>query len=493
MRLTRRRRTSVDLPWVNLSALLMLWAVLAPFLALALRDPHLPLGSVGFEPLVYAVASAIFGMLAFLWYRLGHGVSRFFSLSDAVTIVKASAITVFLALITSFLITRLDNTPRSVPLLHFLLLAGVTIIARFERYYRRRRRIRTDLASTRPENILILGVTELSWFYIQIVDELAAGTYNVVALLDESRTLQGRYVHGYPVAGRISDLPQVINEYAVHGVPIDRVIAAVNLREQHPALDEQVRLITTRLNIPLDVLPDRLGLHRPQIVEAANEFDDPAKSGDPAAGLFWLSKRGFDIVVALLLLIVLSPVAGLVSFVVLLDCGIPVIFWQLRVGRYGRRITVYKFRTLKALYTATGEARGERERVSAIGRFLRLTHIDEMPQLFSILRGEMSFIGPRPLLPVDLSADAKLRLAVRPGLTGWAQVNGGTLLTVDEKNALDEWYVRHACWRLELLIAMKTVSCLFVPMRRNEEAIRQALMERGALVRPVACDSHRAT
>lgn len=483
MRFRWRQRTSIDLPWINLSSLIILWALVAPFLALGLRDPATFSLDTGNETLIYAGVSAIVTVASFLWFRMAHTVSRFFSVADAFTIIKASATAVVATLIISFLLTRLDNIPRSVPLIHFIVLAGGTIAARAERYYRRRRRDRIgpSLMVSAPENILILGVSDLSWFYIQILEELAADTYTIVALLDESHTLQGRFVHGYPVAGRIQDVGQVIDEYAIHGVAVNRIILAINPQILRPEIASSLFAAAKTRSIPVDILPDRLGLSRPVPLAASAEHAGAIPPVINSRTPFWTIKRLFDITIALTLLIATMPLAVIVSLLVLMDCGTPIIFWQVRIGRRGQRITVYKFRTLKAPYTSRGEARPESQRVSAVGHLLRRLHIDELPQLFSVLRGEMSFIGPRPLLPVDLSTQARLRFAVRPGITGWAQVNGGTLLTVDEKNAMDEWYVRHASWRLEAIIALRTLGALFATMRRDEAAIDAALQERAKL------------
>lgn len=113
-------------------------------------------------------------------------------------------------------------------------------------------------------------------------------------------------------------------------------------------------------------------------------------------------------------------------------------------------------------------------RISALGILLRKTHIDELPQLFNVLVGDMSLIGPRPLLPDDQPVNSSDRLLVRPGITGWAQVNGGKLVTPEEKGALDEWYIRHISPWLDLRIAMLTLRSLFIAERRSEEAISEA-------------------
>ncbi|MBX6426611.1 MAG: sugar transferase [Variibacter sp.] len=490
MRFRWRQRTSIDLPWINLSALIILWAVASPFLAVLIRDPSILKTGAGKEPLIYAGVSAVVTIASFLWYRLGHSVSRFFSVAEALTIIKASAAAVLCTLIVCFLLTRLDNIPRSVPVIHFIVLAGGTLAARAERYFRRRRRGRISLSTATPENILILGVTDLSWFYIQIIEEFASDAYTVVAFLDESQTLQGRFVHGYPVAGRIQDLGQVIDEYAIHGVTINRAILAIDPQKLGPELSQRVFATAAAKSVPVDILPDRLGLKRPSTVAEGGGNEARPYTID-VSGPFWTSKRLFDITVGLALLIATAPIALLVAVLVLFDCGMPVIFWQMRIGRHGRRITIYKFRTLQAPYTARGEVRPEDRRVSVIGRLLRLSHIDELPQLVSIVRGEMSFIGPRPLLPADISSDANLRFAVRPGITGWAQVNGGTLLTVEEKNAMDEWYVRHASWKLELIIVLRTIRAMFAAMKRDEAAIREAMTEQMALAKRGPC--HQAS
>jgi hypothetical protein len=139
---------------------------------------------------------------------------------------------------------------------------------------------------------------------------------------------------------------------------------------------------------------------------------------------------------------------------------------------------LYKFRTLKTLFDPQTKEKREAHDPSAIGRFLRATRLDELPQLWNVLAGEMSLIGPRPLLPIDQPQKQSLRLTVRPGVTGWAQICGGRLISVEEKNALDEWYIHHASLQLDLLIVYRTVGMLLRGDRRNEKAIALALLEK---------------
>jgi lipopolysaccharide/colanic/teichoic acid biosynthesis glycosyltransferase len=167
----------------------------------------------------------------------------------------------------------------------------------------------------------------------------------------------------------------------------------------------------------------------------------------------------------------------IICLLLLLDCGMPVVFWQVRAGRYGHKLLIYKFRTFKKLYWLGGESVSKQNQISRLGRLLRRTHLDELPQLLSVIVGDMSLIGPRPLLPINLPDRVSLRIAVRPGITGWAQINGANLLTTEEKIAMDEWYVRHASWKLEFTIAAGTIRILFSQTSRNEAAIREALRE----------------
>ncbi|MFY0610400.1 MAG: sugar transferase [Hyphomicrobiaceae bacterium] len=170
-----------------------------------------------------------------------------------------------------------------------------------------------------------------------------------------------------------------------------------------------------------------------------------------------LSRRCIDAIAALSLLVLLSPVLITTAALVRLFIGSPVAFWQQRPGRGGVPFRLYKFRTMRAPHDETGRLLSDEERTSPVGNFLRRFRLDELPQLFNILVGDMSFVGPRPLLPRDQAPSDCARLLVRPGLTGWAQVVGGRAVSADDKAALDVWYVKNASLLLDLQIAIRTV------------------------------------
>jgi lipopolysaccharide/colanic/teichoic acid biosynthesis glycosyltransferase len=179
-------------------------------------------------------------------------------------------------------------------------------------------------------------------------------------------------------------------------------------------------------------------------------------------------KRYVDLAAALVLLAVLCPFWLIATLVAMYDVGMPVFFWQQRMGIGSRRFLLYKFRTLRTPFDETGRKLSDEERLSPIARFMRRSRLDELPQLLNILVGDMSLIGPRPLLPRDQPKNLAIRLMVRPGITGWAQVNGGVLLTPDEKEWLDEYYVRNASLWLDLRIVLMTALMFFRGDRRTE-------------------------
>jgi lipopolysaccharide/colanic/teichoic acid biosynthesis glycosyltransferase len=160
---------------------------------------------------------------------------------------------------------------------------------------------------------------------------------------------------------------------------------------------------------------------------------------------------------------------------VLTSVGSPVIFWQRRVGRNARTIFVYKFKTMRNAVDSKGRLLSANERSTRVGQILRATRLDELPQLFNVIKGDMAIIGPRPLLPVDQPADPTLRLAVAPGLTGWAQINGGKLVSTEEKNSLDEWYVQNASFRLDAEIVWRTFLTVLRGDQRNEDQLAAAI------------------
>jgi lipopolysaccharide/colanic/teichoic acid biosynthesis glycosyltransferase len=174
-----------------------------------------------------------------------------------------------------------------------------------------------------------------------------------------------------------------------------------------------------------------------------------------------VGKRIFDIFLALFLFIFMSPIFVIVGFLIFIFMGRPIIFKQERPGLNNKLFTIFKFRTMNNSSDENGVLAQDSERITYLGKVLRSWSIDELPEICNILTGKMSFVGPRPLLVEYLdiySAQQSRRHEVKPGLTGWAQVNGRNNISWEDKFNLDIWYVDNVSFMLDLKILLKTIT-----------------------------------
>ena len=168
----------------------------------------------------------------------------------------------------------------------------------------------------------------------------------------------------------------------------------------------------------------------------------------------------FDIIVSLTLIILLAPLILFIALLIWVTMGRPILFRQRRVGYQGQVFTIYKFRTMTEERDENGNLLPDEQRLTRFGRFLRETSLDELPELFNVLKGDMSLVGPRPLLVEYLpyyTPEERKRHNMRPGITGWAQVNGRNAITWDQKLALDVWYVDNWSLWLDFKIILMTI------------------------------------
>jgi lipopolysaccharide/colanic/teichoic acid biosynthesis glycosyltransferase len=171
------------------------------------------------------------------------------------------------------------------------------------------------------------------------------------------------------------------------------------------------------------------------------------------------TKRLFDLILTIPGLILLSPLVVIIALLVRIKHGSPVVFSQVRPGYHGKPFTLRKFRTMTEARDSQGKLLPDEARLTALGRFLRASSLDELPELLNILKGEMSLVGPRPLLVQYLerySTEQARRHDVLPGMTGWAQVNGRNAITWEDKFKLDIWYVDHWSLLLDIQILVQT-------------------------------------
>lgn len=173
-----------------------------------------------------------------------------------------------------------------------------------------------------------------------------------------------------------------------------------------------------------------------------------------------MQKRLFDLAILFVLLGPALLVMLLLTVIIRITLGQPVLFRQVRAGLHGRPFTLLKFRTMTEAHDELGELLPDAERLTPVGRFLRATSLDELPELLNILKGEMSLVGPRPLLVEYLTRytpEQMRRHDVLPGLTGWAQIHGRNAITWEERFKLDLWYVSHQSLGLDLQILLRTI------------------------------------
>lgn len=190
-------------------------------------------------------------------------------------------------------------------------------------------------------------------------------------------------------------------------------------------------------------------------------------------------KRLFDLIVALTALIMLFPILVVLYIIIAKKMGTPVFFVQARPGMHGKIFNMVKFRSMTDAKDANGELLPDAERLSPFGQMLRATSLDELPELWNVVTGDMSLVGPRPLLIEYLdryTPEQAKRHDVRPGVTGWAQVNGRNALSWEEKFALDTWYVENRTFWLDIKILLKTV--YKVVAREDVSAENEATMAR---------------
>jgi len=454
------------------------------------------LAALPYDALSVAVAAPIL-----LFFGLNRSVWRFSGLRDYVNIMSAAVLITSAALSASFLINRQEGVARALPLLHVMIMiasmVGLRVLSRV--WHSRRRAARPldqVLQGQQRDGVLIVGLTALAELYIRATSELGERAPRIEGLLGRATHHTGRLIQQYRVLGTPEDIGAILAQLEVHGVRIDRIVIASRVDQLSTGARAALLDIGRQTAIKVDFLPEIFvgwragshgGLEALAPVAPIRAAEDglagdavPSRQVDThevdqfARRPYWHLKRAFDAVFALVLIVLLLPLMVLTAVLVALDVGLPVVFWQQRPGLGGRPFRLYKFRTMSAKYDAMGRCVLDEKRTSGYGWFLRRTRLDELPQLFNILMGDMSFVGPRPLLAADQSEQFAARLLVRPGLTGWAQVKGGRSVGADDKAALDIWYICKASLWLDLAIIASTVPMVVFGERSNGRAIGQA-------------------
>lgn len=459
------------------------WAVTAPVIALALRDPGLlDPGDFPQEiPATYLyVLVAILGAIpALLAFRVSDGLNHLFSVQDALAVGAAVALAVASSSCILFVFTRLDGVPRSTPLIYGLVFGVGLMVDRavarvfHQKALRERLSAGASASSQNLRRIVMIGADRFVSLTIKLLDHQRPRTTQVVAAVATRPAFVGRSICGVKIVGLLPNIESILEEYAVHGVDIEELWLSDDAADVSDDAIEIIAKFCGRREIKFVKISEALNLshsHSARSQRSNNDAISSIKIGD-----YFKFKRVIDIFASATLLVMLTPLILIAAYLALLDVGAPVIFWQQRIGRNGRKFLLYKFRTYQVPFDKNGERIPDAQRLSKIGRMIRAARLDEIPQLLNVLVGDMSLIGPRPLLPQDQPSDPRIRLLVRPGITGWAQLNGGRTVTPTEKDALDVWYIRHASFWLDLKIAANTLLVAVTGEKMNHSVVTQAL------------------
>jgi lipopolysaccharide/colanic/teichoic acid biosynthesis glycosyltransferase len=427
---------------------------------------------------------AVVSMIAYHAVGLFRGTWSQTAEADLIVVVKGATL-VSALLVTGMVLTNtLAEIPRSIPLIHWF----ITVVALYgSRMLWAKYR---DAKSAADKSVaLLVGCDKAAFRFLTSTQVLAGSPFKIFGLLDDSveKARIGRTVRGTPVIGKVDRADECLALLGVHGVFPERLIVMESFQKASPERFAKLQRLASQKSMSLDIVNDSIwGDDRGDALPK-----ETVKAARPilSAKRYMRWRRPVEWLVAMVLVGLLSPLFILLAVLCLIDVGRPVFFWQMRPGRYLKPIKLIKFRTMRSGLDKDGNALSDEQRTSTLGRIIRRSKLDELPQLLSIIRGDMSFIGPRPLLPRDQPEDAELRAIVRPGVTGWAQVNGGHPLEIEEKFALDIWYIQNASLWLDIKVIWRTLRTVLLGDRVDRAAINQAKVTRERL-RPAAEKLH---
>ena len=447
----------------RLSIFDIFWALVSPLLALLFREAYI-LSTDVWATSLYCAVTFVCSLIAFSALRIQDGMSRYFSVHDAIQIMKAVLAAELMSGIVLFSLTRLEGIPRGAPVMHALILAAGLVMARtFVRMSSKTGRPAPTTTHAAAEHIIMIGSTPLTLLYMKFLEAYSSERFRIIAVLDPNPTQVGRAIGGVRIVGPPDHLQHVVDEFVEHGMQVNRVIVGgdTDLLPEDVLVDLQ--RACDRREIRLDFVPRLIGLNESPRMQSESVQDSPKDPRRTFVVLprYFQAKRIIDLVAASLLIMLLLPLLVVVTGLVFLDVGSSVLFWQQRLGLGGRAFLLQKFRTLRPPFNWRGQPIPLEDRLSWIGKLLRNLRLDELPQLLNVLVGDMSLIGPRPLLPHDQPTNPSIRLMVRPGITSWAQVNGATSLTPEQKDNLDEWYISNASLWLDLRVLILTFLFIF--------------------------------
>ena len=326
--------------------------------------------------------------------------------------------------------------------------------------------IRIFTAQAFLRRVLVIGAGKAGKTLARVYNELHPQPFFLVGFMDDDPKKIGKDLEGFPILAENDHLLEVIQAKGITEIVI-AITGELQGNTFQVLLDAQERGVDI---IPMPTLYEeltgRVPIHHLESEWLIRSFVNDARVG----GFYELAKRLLDILVALVGLSVYIILYPIVAIIILLDSGFPILYKQIRSGKGGKLYYIYKFRTMYQDAEKDGKVQVTHEnddRITHVGGFLRRTHIDELPQFWNVLRGEMSIVGPRaerPELIIEYQKEIPLyraRLLVKPGITGWAQINYGYSATIAQtvvKLEYDLYYIKHRNLLMDILIMLRTVT-----------------------------------
>ncbi len=357
-----------------------------------------------------------------------------------------------------FIIQQQSNLPR-IGVGGFLLYASLLTLAWrmiFIRLYK---------STGQRRRVLLVGAGSAGQTLAQLYQNLGTRSFNIIGFIDDDGQKAGKVFHGIPVLGTCAHLLNLIEVYRISDlvVAINGTIEGATFQT---ILDAQERGVdVTRMPILYEEMTSRVPVHHLESDWIIRSFVD----GLHVSGIYELTKRLLDIIGALFGLIIFIVLLPFLALAIWIDTGSPIFYSQDRLGKGATRFIIYKFRSMFQDSEMEGGPYTTMEndpRVTRVGNFLRRTRLDELPQFWSVLRGEMSLVGPRAERPSLVKEYQKqipfyrARLLVKPGLTGWAQINYGYVASVTEtvvKLEYDLYYIKHRTLAMDVAIILRTI------------------------------------
>ena len=356
-------------------------------------------------------------------------------------------------------ITRQDTNLPRIGVGAFLLFASLlTLLWRmiFIRLYKQTGRLR---------RILLIGAGKAGKTLAELYNSLEPRSFNIIGFVDDDSQKAGEIFHGLPVLGTSNHLLDLIDDNRISDIVV-AINGEIKGTTFQTILDAQEKGVdVTRMPILYEEMTGRVPIHHLESDWIIRSFVD----GLSISGFYVLSKRLLDIVGALVGLLILMVATPFLAVSIYIDSGLPIFYSQPRYGRGRAIFTIYKFRSMSRKVDgtkSTGTTLEDDPRVTRVGRFLRKTRLDELPQFWNVLRGNMSLVGPRAEVPKLVNEYQKqipfyrARLLVKPGLTGWAQINYGYVATLEEtaiKLEYDLYYIKHRTLAMDFQIILRTI------------------------------------